>query len=486
MQHLSRLPAKWLSSMPKWLKRVILVVAALLLLASMALRLFLDAGAYRAGLEAAAGEALGMEVAIEGRLEISLFPGLHVTLGDVHVRRGGTDLASVGEVGLGVPLLSLLQRELRIETIGLKRTGIFIERGRDGRFNFENTEAAKGGLPALQLARLKLSDGTVSYRDRQSGEEMEAAACRLDVARLQLLAGSGSDFMKNLSLAAEIACAEVRIGRVAASDLKASLAGGEGVFELSPVTMRLFGASGSASAQADFSGDLPLYHIRYTLPRFRIEDLFRTLSPQKVAGGTMDFSADLSLQGKDVQGMKRKMEGRVVLAGENLTFHGGDLDQMLSRIESSRNFGLVDAGAFFLAGPFGLMVSKGYDFASIFHGAEGSSRIDRLVSDWKVRRGVAQAQDVAMATSRNRLALRGHLDFVRERFEGITVAQVDSRGCVMVQQKIDGAFGNPEVEKPNVLESLASPAIQLLKKGMDLLSAGECEVFYAGSVAPPT
>jgi AsmA protein len=54
-----------------------------------------------------------------------------------------------------------------------------------------------------------------------------------------------------------------------------------------------------------------------------------------------------------------------------------------------------------------------------------------------------------------------------------------------VQQKIRGTFQNPTVEKPNLVTSLAGPALRLLKKGGDLLSGGHCDVFYAGSVAAP-
>jgi hypothetical protein len=33
--------------------------------------------------------------------------------------------------------------------------------------------------------------------------------------------------------------------------------------------------------------------------------------------------------------------------------------------------------------------------------------------------------------------------------------------------------------------SLAGPALRLLKQGGDLLTGGQCDVFYAGSVAAP-
>jgi AsmA protein len=249
--------------------------------------------------------------------------------------------------------------------------------------------------------------------------------------------------------------------------------------------MRIFGAQGTGSIQADFSDSLPRYHVLYSLPQFRSEEFLKTLSPQKAAEGPMDFSANLSMQGKTVSEMKQTADGEASLRGENLTLDGIDLDRVLSRFESSQNFNLVDVGAFFFAGPVGLAVTKGYNFASIFQGSEGRSEIRALVSDWKIEHGVAQAQDVAMATNRNRIALHGGLDFVNEQFNDVTMATIDAKGCAMVKQKLRGSFQKPVVEKPNILMSLTGPARKLLKKGRDLFPGGECEVFYAGSVAPP-
>ena len=141
-------------------------------------------------------------------------------------------------------------------------------------------------------------------------------------------------------------------------------------------------------------------------------------------------------------------------------------------------------GAFFIAGPFAPLVTKGYNFASLFRGSGGSSRIRALVSDWKVERGIARAKDVAMATNENRIALMGSLDFANERFNDVTVALVDGKGCAKLRQKIRGSFRKPEVEKVHVLQSVAGPVLKLFKQAGKLLG-GKCEVVYAGSVAPP-
>ena len=89
-----------------------------------------------------------------------------------------------------------------------------------------------------------------------------------------------------------------------------------------------------------------------------------------------------------------------------------------------------------------------------------------------------------MATNEHRIALKGGLDFVNERFDDVTVALIDAQGCPRVQQTIRGSFQNPVVEKPSVLTFLAGPALKLFNQAKDLFR-GRCVVFYAGAVAPP-
>jgi AsmA protein len=268
------------------------------------------------------------------------------------------------------------------------------------------------------------------------------------------------------------------------SDVKFSIAGKEGVFDLNPITMRVFGGTGSGNLRANFSGSVPEYHVHYSLSKFHLAEFFKTLSPRNVGDGPMDFSTNLSMKGKTTDEIVRSAGGEASLHAHDLTLEIGDIDKELSRYESSQSFNLVDVCAFFFAGPLGLAVTKGYHFASIFQSSGGSSQIRTLVSKWNIEHGVAQAKNVAMATKENRIALQGGLDFVNGRFKDVTVALIDEQGCPRVQQKIRGSFSKPEVEKPSILTSLAGPARELLRQAKSLFG-GHCDVFYAGSVAPP-
>jgi len=468
-------------------------IVALLFLGAAAVVLFVDVNTHKPWLEAAASDALGMEVRIGGRMGIGFFPGFHVTLEDIRIRNREADVASAKETILGIELLPLLHKELRIVRIGMKHPRISIEQDRDGKFNFETPGEESGKKTAwetkgrrfsLDVTKISFSDGALFYADKKTDEVLEAGDFSLDVNRLRFTGGKTQDLLKNLSFAAEFDCKEFRKGSLAISNLKLRIEGKDGIFDFHPVTMRLFGGQGSGSLRADFSGSVPQYHVRYSLSRFRIEEFLKTLSPKKAAEGSMDFSSTLAMSGKTTIEMKRSAGGEVSLRGENLTLDGIDLDRTSFRYESSQSFNLVDVGAFFFAGPFAPLITKGYNFASLFQGSGGSSRIPVLVSDWEVERGVARAKDVAMATNENRIALVGSLDFTNERFDDVTVAMVDGKGCVTVRQKIRGPFRKPEVEKVSVLQSAAGSVLKLIEQAKNLFGE-QCEVFYAGSVAPP-
>jgi AsmA protein len=107
------------------------------------------------------------------------------------------------------------------------------------------------------------------------------------------------------------------------------------------------------------------------------------------------------------------------------------------------------------------------------------------VSDWSVKGGIAHADDVAMATKANRVALKGGIDLANDRFDDMTIALIDAKGCVKVLQPIRGTLQKPVMEKPNAIKALVGPVVSLLKKGTEMLGNDRCDVYYAGSVAAP-
>jgi uncharacterized protein involved in outer membrane biogenesis len=457
------------------------VVGTLILIAAVLVILGVNA---KRQVQALVSDALKMEVNIDGRLNIGVLPSLHITMENVQVRNRGSEIASAAKAVLWIEPFPLLRKQVRMDSVRLEHVRISIERQRDGRFNFEPRTELKGTFPPLDVPKVSFSDATLLYVDQESGKGLEADSCDLDMRHLQVSKERSAAFLESLSFTAVLACRKIPTKELVLSDLKCSIDAKEGVFDLDPVTMRVFGGQGSGNVRARFSGSVPEYRVHYSLSKFHLAEFFKTLSPKKVGDGPMDFSTNLSMNGKTTDAMTRSAGGDASLHAHDLTLEIGDIDKQLSRYESSQTFNLIDVGALFFAGPLGLAVTKGYNFATIFQSSGGSTQIRTLVSKWNIEHGVAQAKDVAMATKENRIALKGGLDFVHGRFKEVTVVLVDAQGCPRVQQKIRGSFSKPDVEKPSILTSLTGPARKLLRQAKSLFG-GHCNVFYAGSVAPP-
>ena len=481
------MPSAAVRRMPKALKAVLLALGALagaVALGALAVLAFVDVEDFKPRVESAASSALGMDVTVEGALRLGLLPGLHVALGNVRVRNGGSQLALVETAELAIDLLPLLRRELRYDSIVLKRARISIERGLDGRYNYQKPAGPMAAFRPLHLKRISFPELVLAYADKASGNGFESGNC--DGELTDMRHPGGAPFLARLSLAGRLACNELRGKEATVSDVKLVLEATDGVFDFKPVTMRVAGGQGSGSLRLDRSAAVPAVKLEYSLARFRIQEFFKGMPPEKSVSGLMDFSTTLSMRGRTRGELRQSATGQVSLSGTNLTLAGMDLDRTFSKYRVSQNFNLFDMTAFLLAGPLGLVVTKGYDFSSLAQQAGGSTQIRTVVSRWQVEKGVAHARDVALATGANRLALQGRLDFVDEEFDEVLVALVDSKGCARMRQRVRGPFGKPVVEKPSILASLAGPVVNLIETARDLFPGKEaCEAFYSGSVAPP-
>jgi uncharacterized protein involved in outer membrane biogenesis len=474
--------------MPKSLRITVYAAGALFAIAALvAVIMLLSWRAHaKPQLEAAASAALGMQVTIDGPLVLKFFPSAAVTVAQVHMRGRGSEFVYAKQATLEVQLVSLLRRQVRLPRIELHHVTLTVERARDGSFNFEGSAPGASTIPDIESTEVLLTDLLFTYNNRQQGTSVQADGCDVKASDLRVTATKGADLMKNLSFSAKVSCDQIKTRVLPMSDVKFSAKCGSGVLETRDVTLRAFGGSGGAAVRADFTAGATAYRIHGALSKLQLAPFSNNFSHRKIGDGLMDFAADLTMSGDDADTMIASSAGKASLRGSDLTLEVGDLDDELSHYKATQRFDLVDLGAFALAGPIGLAVTKGYDYAKVIHSSGGSSQVPTFISEWQVEHGVAQAMDVAMSTKANRVALQGKLDFVNRNFQDVTVAVLNKRGCATVEQKVRGSFSHPDVEKPNVVTSLAGPALHLLKKAAHALGAGQqCQVFYAGALPPP-
>ena len=460
-----------------------------LVVCAIILALLLNIQAFKPQIEAAASNALGMDVRIKGRLGIALVPGFGISLKDVSVRNRGADIVAVEKMRIGLKLIPLTRREVRISRVGLIKQVFSIVRYKNGTFNFEKPGRTLTEK-LLDVTKSSISQGNLIFTDERSGKRVEVDDFDATIRNLSYSGTAGAEPFKNSAFAGDIRCKTLLINNFTLTNLVMRTAAGNGMLDINPVSMHIFGGTGKGSIHVDVTGASPHYRLITALDRFRIEELIQASSPGKIPRksieGTADFSADLTATGKSADEVKRSLNGDLSLNGENLMLYSLDIDALIPKYERSQNFNLVDVGAFFLAGPFGPVLTKGYNFGSLYEESQGGKgTIKKLVSIWKVKKGIAEATDVALASKKHRIAMKGGLNFNNDRFVDVTVAVLDKRGCVVYSQKVHGPFRKPQIEKVSIFKSIGGSVSNALADAWKFIQGGECAVFYSGSVAQP-
>jgi len=255
-----------------------IALAALVALALL-LPLFLDVDDYRGDLTALASESLGREVRIEGPLSLSLLPGVSFAATDISIANldgpGFSDrpLARLAAVDAELALWPLLSGRVEVARFVLRGPDILLERGADGRANWEFAvqaeEAASeadtadaGNGPRLSADHVAIEGGRLSYRDGESETTLEAIEAEL---RLGSLLGP---FEGRLAASHDgnRYGADVSLGRLDKTPTPLSLAGElggralgfEGAATIDPAAPVLAGSLeyGNSRAQLDLRGGI--------------------------------------------------------------------------------------------------------------------------------------------------------------------------------------------------------------------------------------
>ncbi|WP_027389834.1 AsmA-like C-terminal region-containing protein [Chrysiogenes arsenatis] len=216
---------------------------------------------------------------------------------------------------------------------------------------------------------------------------------------------------------------------------------------------------------------------------FRYHDIVR--------GGVLHTTVDLALVGKDANEIRAALDGSAVIQMQGVQLVSIDVDKVIQSYENSNKIDLFDVGAFVLAGPLGAAVTKGFDFGSLAGNAliTGSTVIDTLHADIPIGKGYGTLRDVAFSTPKNRVALKGGLDFRQQRFDAVSIAVLNNKGCATFVQEVNGPFDKPKVEAGRSLIGVAANLVGSIFTGLrDMIpvAQGECVVFYTGSVAHPS
>jgi AsmA protein len=153
-------------------------VIALIIVALLAVRLFVNPNDYRGRIEKAVKDSTGRELDLRGELKLSVFPWIALELGPATLGNppgfGAQPFIAVQHVALSVKVLPLLHKELQIGRIEIDGLDLRLMKNAEGKGNWEGlgSSGAAASKPAAasptalpELAGLTFKDGRFSYQD---------------------------------------------------------------------------------------------------------------------------------------------------------------------------------------------------------------------------------------------------------------------------------------------------------------------------------
>jgi hypothetical protein len=351
-------------------------------------------------------------------------------------------------------------------------------------FRIENLTAPVKAFKGIYNVE-PLTIGTLVYFGKKAGENTEVKEITLAIKDCSVVDPSGG-LIKNISFTGNMDCKAVRKKDLTIDNVKSPVKAAKGVIYLMPLSMDIFGTKGEGDATVDKSEVDAVYKINLKVSNLDFAKLEESFGTRKVVGGKGELYASLTVKEKGRLTLMSSVDGTFSLRGDNLVTYTMDLDKALSSYETSQQFDLVDLGAFFIAGPLSTMALKGYRYWDVYHQTQGGQGIvTQFISHWKIKDGVADATDCALATRHHRVALKGKLNLVSERYDNVTVALLDDKGCATFKQSVSGSFGSPHVSAVSAVGSLGGQFSGLYRKAKRFLQGGKCEVFYNGAVRQP-
>lgn len=195
----------------KWLALILLGALLIIAIGAGILLMLLDEDRIKQELTKAVHQSTGGELAIDGRLGLSLFPQLGVSVEQLQFtpQEQTQPLATIGTLQLGVDFVPLFSGQINVGEITLKGLRLNLVREANGVGNWENLTENKDkatpttaveserpintrdtGAMTLAISRLQIADTEINYSDRKSGASHQLSDFNLDSQGVNLSGGS--------------------------------------------------------------------------------------------------------------------------------------------------------------------------------------------------------------------------------------------------------------------------------------------------------
>jgi len=197
--------------MTKLVKIILIFVSsifALVAAAAIIIPLVVDLNDYKPEIEAAVKDKTGRQLSIVGELDISIFPWMGISTGEIKLSNAQDfipeSFAVIKQSHIKIKLLPLLSKEVEVSTIVFKGLELNLAKNKKGLSNWDDLSAKKPAektekkvveeepadttptLAALMIGGLSIEDANITWDDQQAGQKVIIKDFNLKTGKISL------------------------------------------------------------------------------------------------------------------------------------------------------------------------------------------------------------------------------------------------------------------------------------------------------------
>ena len=474
-----------------------LVIVGLVVAISM-----VDLNKYKPKIEEAVKKSSGYELKINGDITTSFSP-VGISISDIKVinptAKSAKEFFTLKNVKVALEVKPLLNKEVRVKYVTLNDIDLNIKKLKNGKFNFdvakkatpkkevktEKTEAKSGDLPLISVNKVRLNRINVTFEDVKA--KTKAFVKNINVAVDDIVYDAKKKGLKAISFKADTKIANIIYDKFNIKNLSMNLSMKDAVATMSDMRFTIFDSLAVAKARLDLSKKTPYLNFENQINEFKLASFSKEFLKKDILEGVIKATSKLSMSLGTQKQIKRSLKGTILFDGQNVGIKGFDLDKALESVNSTKKMDIKSLGNSLVSGPLMSILSGKPVNLNPANGE--TTLLRRLHVKVDIAKHIAKLSDVAVATGKNRVAIKGKLDIVRERLLGVEVGVLDKKGCATFSQTVEGTFSNPKVKMDeksvtNVVNTAMSFFNKLTGKKAPAAkkSNDKCKVFYNGVV----
>ncbi|MFK5882221.1 MAG: AsmA family protein [Sulfurospirillum sp.] len=456
---------------------------------------------YKPQIEKAVRTNSGYEMKINGDISASFSP-VGINISNVEIKnpqiKSNQKFFQMGKLGVAVEVIPLLSKKIKVKYIVLNDLTLDIKKLKNGKFNFEVAKTSKQKaqkkkeknkktkLPMINIKEVRIKNANINFENLKN--KSVAKVKNINVAVDNIGFDPAKKMIQAISFDAKTKIKKVKFDKFSIKDIKIDVNMKDAIVSLNNMKLSMYDSLADAKAKLNLNKKIPLLNIEVDIPKFKLANFSKEYFKKDMLSGTVKVHKKFTLGLGDIKTIKKTLNGTALIDGQDVGVKGFDLDKILSKYTNTKKMNPADLGMSLASG-----FAKGGNLSGVFGtGSDGTTLLKRVYIKINIAKGIANLSDVAIATGKNRVALKGKLDIVRERFLDMKFGVLDAKNCAKFSQTIQGTFTKPKVKvDASSIESTVNMVSSLLGSfgvktpKIAKKKSGKCKVFYNGIVKQP-